>query len=352
MNETITIKNRQKRILNLLANSPILSSNQLNTQLSSLYSISKATLARDLQALVNQKLIKKSGKGPSTTYKSTTKHPLLSIVDLDQYFAITSDNRHQASPSFNNKVYKQLKNILLQSEKTHLKKIYQPFSKPISKHESGYLERELERFIIDLSWKSSRIEGNTYTLLEAETLLKQGFEATGHTKQESIMILNHKTAFESIFKNKSSFKQLKKSNILELHQILTQDLNITSGIRIRPVKITGTPYKPIDNQHQLSENLDKIIKVINKIKHPLEKAIIGNCMVAYLQPFLDGNKRTSRMLGNAILLAHDYFPLSFRSIDENEYKQALVIFYETNNLSNFKKLILSQYQFSLEEYFI
>ena len=352
MNETITLKKRQKKILNLLAQTPNLSRTKLAKKLSSTYPVSKATLARDLAALLKQKQISSNGNGPSVSYKPTSQHPLLSTIDLDQYFATEADNRHQAQTSFNPKVFKYLKNLLLKSEITNLQKTHRSFQKATQKLEPTYLKRELERFIIDFSWKSSRIEGNTYTLLETETLLKQGIEAKGHTKHEAIMILNHKTAFKDIFKRKKSFKTLKKSTILQLHHTLTNGLNITSGIRTRPVRITGTPYRPLAFQHQISNNLDRIIKLINKTDHPLEKAIIANTMIAYLQPFLDGNKRTSRMLSNAILMAHDYFPLSFRNIDETEYKQALVLFYETNNLYHLKRLLLNQYGFALNEYFV
>ena len=75
-------------------------------------------------------------------------------------------------------------------------------------------------------------------------------------------------------------------------------------------------------------------------------------LLAYIQPFADGNKRTSRMLANAILLAHDCFPLSYRSIDENEYKQAMIVFYETNNIYHIKRLFLDQYRFALKTYFL
>ncbi len=352
MNETITLKKRQQQILNIIAQTPKLSRTQISKKLSSTYPVSKATLARDLTTLTKNKLIKSNGKGPKTIYKSASRHPLLTNVSLNQYFATEADNRHQAQTSFNPKVFKHLKSLLLKSEITNLKNKHRSLNQTAKQLDQTQLKRELERFIIDFSWKSSRIEGNTYTLLETETLLKQGIEASGHTKQEAIMILNHKTAFKAILDDKSSFKRLKKSTILALHHILTKDLKITSGIRTRPVRITGTPHKPIDNQHQLSDNLDKIIESINKTDHPLEKALIANTMIAYLQPFLDGNKRTSRTLGNAILMAHDYFPLSFRNIDETEYKQALILFYETNNLYHLKRLLLSQYQFALNEYFI
>jgi Fic family protein len=98
--------------------------------------------------------------------------------------------------------------------------------------------------------------------------------------------------------------------------------------------------------------MEKTVTSINTTHHPLEKALIALAMIAYIQPFSDGNKRTARMLANALLLAHDYFPLSYRSIDENEYKQALILFYETNNLFHLKRLFLDQYTFALKTYFV
>src|SRR3989344_1168116 len=83
-----------------------------------------------------------------------------------------------------------------------------------------------------------------------------------------------------------------------------------------------------------------------------KKPSLTSTLIAYIQPFADGNKRTARMIANAILLANDYFPLSYRSLDENEYKQALILFYETNNLYHVKRLFLEQYRFTLNTYFL
>jgi len=91
--------------------------------------------------------------------------------------------------------------------------------------------------------------------------------------------------------------------------------------------------------------------VVNQSDYPLEKALILNSMIAYLKPFSDGNKRSAQMYANAILMAHDYFPLSYRSVGENEYKQAMILFYETNNLYHLKRLFVEQYRFALKTYF-
>jgi Fic family protein len=130
------------------------------------------------------------------------------------------------------------------------------------------------------------------------------------------------------------------------------DTDVETGVRRREVRVTGTKYQPIDNQHQIIDAMQQLIAVINKAKNPFDKAVAAMLMIAYIQPFEDGNKRTFRMIGNALLYAHDICPLSFRSIDESEYKKAMLLFYEQNNLYHFKRLFTEQYQFALSNYFL
>ncbi|KKS83703.1 MAG: Filamentation induced by cAMP protein Fic, partial [Candidatus Gottesmanbacteria bacterium GW2011_GWA1_43_11] len=211
-------------------------------------------------------------------------------------------------------------------------------------------KRELERFIVEFSWKSAQIEGNTYDLLETETLLTQNIEAQGHTKQEAIMLINHKKAFDIILEHKKSFLNLSFADITQLHGTLVKGL-ATSGIRKQVVQITGTSYVPPSVPADLENYLRKAIKLVNNTVFPAQKAFIASFMIAYIQPFTDGNKRTARMLANAILLDHDYFPLSYRNVDINEYKKAIIVFYETNNLYHLKKIFNGQLDFALANYF-
>jgi len=183
------------------------------------------------------------------------------------------------------------------------------------------------------------------------TSIKQGTEAQGHTKDEAIMILNHKTAFETILAHKQEFKNISLSQITQLHNTLVKGLSITTGIREEAVGITGTSYRPLDNNWQIKEALEKTITAINNVSYPLEKALIANTLISYIQPFNDGNKRTGRMLTNAILLANDYFPLSYRSVDESLFKESLILFYEQKSILAFKKVLLDQYRFALLTYF-
>jgi len=118
------------------------------------------------------------------------------------------------------------------------------------------------------------------------------------------------------------------------------------------VGITGTVYKPLDNQHQIKEGLEKMVKELNRTKDNFSKALLVILLLSYIQPFEDGNKRTARMMANAVLLANNICPLSFRSIDEADYKKAVVLFYEQNSARFFKKLFVEQFRFSVENYFL
>ena len=351
MNETIKLSPRQRAIVNIVAQKTDISRKAIAKNLSDSFSASKATLARDLSALIKKNLIQTVGSGPGTVYKSIKKHPLLFYVDLEQYFSLEPDTRTSAKTTFENNIFSLLPGVINTSEQKKLQNIFRSFNKATSKLDTTILSRELERYVIELSWKSSKIEGNTYTLLETEILIKQGKEAKGKTKHETIMILNHKNAFKTIVEHRKNFQTLTTRNLFELHGVLTKDLDITSGIRKQAVGITGTTYVPLTHEWEIKESLEKMIRVINNINHPLEKALLTSTLLTYIQPFTDGNKRTARMLANAILLAHDHFPLSYRSINENEYKQALILFYETNNLFHIKRLFLDQYRFALKTYF-
>jgi len=351
MNETIQFTPRQKVIINLLATEAGTGREEITRRLPSPFSASKATLARDLAKLVRAKLILSVGNGPSTIYKPVRVHPLLAYVDLAQYFSLEPDSRKHARTQFNPTIFDKLPGIISEPERQELRTDFRSFSVATQGLDRTILERELERYVIELSWKSSKIEGNTYTLLETENLIKQGDEAPGRTKQEALMILNHKEAFKTIIKHRRDFRKLTASTILELHNTLTKGLNIASGLRKQAVGITGTTYRPPETEWQIKDVFERMIEVINKIEYPLEKALLAMALIAYIQPFSDGNKRTARMLSNALLLGHNHFPLSYRSVDENEYKEALILFFETNNLYHVKRLFIDQYRFALNTYF-
>ncbi len=350
MNDT-KISNRQKKILKFLEINPRgLSRNELKVLLNKQdIDVSKVTLIRDLNELSELEKIHSIGIGKAIKYVANV-HPLLSYIDVEKYFLKDLDNRN-ALNSFNFNIFNELKNLFTPKELQLLDDLNNEYLENIKIITPDIYKKELERFVIELSWKSSKIEGNTYTLLETEQLIKEARQAKGKTKEEAQMILNHKDAFDVIVKNSKSFKKLNKKDILNIHSVLVKDLNITTGFRKHRVGITGTNYLPIDNQWQIEDAMHRLVKTINSIEHPVEKAFVGVAMLSYIQAFNDGNKRTARLVGNALLIANNYAPLSYRNVDELEFKKALLLFYEQNNLSYFKQLFIEQFQFVIDNYF-
>lgn len=350
MNET-KLTPRQKFIVNVVNESEGVGRAEIEKKAVSLYPASKPTIARDLSILAEKGIIKIKGSGRSTKYLPISENPLLKRFEIEQYFTVEPDRRTGAKRQFVFSVFPNLKDLFSQEEIASVERVNRGFTEAISKLDKTIYLKELERFVIELSWKSSKIEGNTYSLLETETLLKESVEASGKTKAEAVMILNHKRAFESILSGRGDYKKISPSKITQLHGVLVKGLSISPGIREQAVGITGTVYKPLDNKWQILEALEKMSVVINKSDHPLEKALIANTMISYIQPFSDGNKRTGRMLANAVLLAYDFFPLSYRSVDEETYKKALILFYEQESIYHLKNIFLNQYKFALDNYF-
>ena len=182
-------------------------------------------------------------------------------------------------------------------------------------------------------------------------MLKEKQTAAGKTKEEAIMLLNHKDALDFVLADPDYLKELSIWRIEELHALLTKELNVDKGIRKRRVGITGTNYYPLDNEYQIREALEDSCRLINGKENIFEKALLALVLLSYIQPFSDGNKRTARITSNAILIANKYCPISFRTVDSVDYKKAMLIFYEQNNISAFKKIFIDQFAFAVQTYF-
>ncbi|MFQ5452092.1 MAG: DeoR family transcriptional regulator, partial [Candidatus Paceibacterota bacterium] len=219
MNDTI-LNPRQKQILELIAKSRFLSRLDIKKKLPAQFQASIPTISRDLAYLAENNLIVKRGKGRNTNYSFSNSSPLLNFVDIDQYFSLEPDQRTVAKKTFDFGIFAVFSNLITRQEITELNKINKSFSRKLESLDKDVRLKEIERFIIELSWKSSKIEGNTYSLLDTETLIKQRIEAKGHLREESIMILNHKSAFEYILDKRQEYKTLTFAKIIGLHDIL------------------------------------------------------------------------------------------------------------------------------------
>lgn len=314
---------------------------------------SEATLKRLIAAAVQDGDIVMEGKARATRYRLSDQAHLLMPLNLDTYFAQDVDDR-QVQTSFNFELIReQLPHVELfyNEEKVHLDELQAEFRRHINEMTDNEYRKEMERLGIDLSWKSSQIEGNTYSLLETERLLRESKTASGKTKEEAVMLLNHKDALRFVLNNPDYLQELSVSHIEDIHQLLTKELSVDKGIRHRRVGITGTNYHPLDNEFQIREALHDTCDLINGKENIFEKALLTLVLLSYIQAFSDGNKRTARITSNAILIANGYCPLSFRSVDSIDYKKAMLIFYEQNNLYAFKQIFMEQFEFAVREYF-
>ncbi len=312
----------------------------------------KRTLIRDLNELIEKNLISKNNDWKNTFYTISIYYKLNREYNVDQYFSIEYLQR-DIIESFNFWVFELLKNKLFsEQEQEYLTQLHAKFIENISKYDSQTLiNKEYERIMIEFSWKSSSIEWNTYSLLSTEALLKNNIKDLAKTPEETQMILNHKDAFNEIIQNKDSFITLSLQNIEYIHSVLTKKIWITKNIRKNPVRIAWTKYKPLDNEFQIEEAMQDFIKLLNNKKSFFEKSFLALLLTSYIQPFEDGNKRTARTLSNAILLANNSIPLSYRVIDNVEYMKATILFYEQNNISYFKKLYITQVEDAVNNFF-
>ncbi|MFA6393510.1 MAG: Fic family protein [Patescibacteria group bacterium] len=347
----LILNKRQENILDLLSGGKPLKISGIISGLKTAYSgTSKITINRDLKTLIASGYVIKKGKARATVYEFSSSYNLLRSVEVKKYFSVPADKR-EAKEKFDFNIFSLLKNIFTGEEEKYLYSLNGEYRDNLKRISPAIAKNELERLIIELSWKSSRIEGNTYSLLETEVLIKEKKEAKGHNKEEAIMILNHKETLDYIINNKKIFNNVSTAKIEDIHYLLTKNLGIAKNLRKSAVGIVGTKYRPLDNQHEIREAMGKACGVINREKNHFAKALVLSLLIAYIQPFEDGNKRTSRLSANAVLLANNICLLSYRNVDEVEYKKAVILFYEQNNLSYFKRLFIEQSEFAVKNYF-
>jgi len=213
-----------------------------------------------------------------------------------------------------------------------------------------YARRVLEQLLIDLSWSSSRLEGNRRSLLDTAELFKRG---TDGGDADAVMLLNHKRAIEFLVDAVPEYG-LSGPLIRNLHALLMQDLlaepQALGEIRTKIVNISDTTYIPSQMPSFLEEMLNVIITRAQQIKNPVEAAFFIWLNLAYLQPFEDGNKRTSRLAANIPLMLYNCAPLSFLDVDIHDYAHAMIGVYECLDTSLAADLFEWTYKRSIQKY--
>jgi len=215
-----------------------------------------------------------------------------------------------------------------------------------------YARQIYNRLLIDLSYHSSRLEGNTYSLQEAEKLIVEGTEAPGKLDEEKTMILNHKDAIRFLVDHSDQAK-IQKETICNLHFLLSDGLvssQYAGQVRDYGVRIGNSTYIPLENPELLHKYLNKICNKANQIINPFEKSIFLLAHIAYLQAFVDVNKRTARLSANFPLAYANLVPLSFDAVKKNDYIDAMIAIYELNNINPLIDIYIHSYERAAEQY--
>lgn len=216
-----------------------------------------------------------------------------------------------------------------------------------------YARHIFNRLLIDLSWNSSRLEGNTYSLLETKRLIELGEGAVGKNAAEAQMILNHKDAIEYIVELADEVK-ITSHEICSIHALLSENLlgdpSASGRLREIAVGISGTSYTPLENPHILKEHFNLFIDKINQIEDPFEQSFFSLVHLSYLQAFEDVNKRTARLTANIPLIKKNLRPLSFVDVSQKDYIFSLIGIYEKNDVSLLRDLYKWAYKRSSQRY--
>lgn len=213
----------------------------------------------------------------------------------------------------------------------------------------------LNRLLIDLSWASSHLEGNTYTRLDTRALIEQGSAAQGKAALETQMILNHKAAIELLVANADALR-FDRYTLLNLHSALAENLlpNPADEGRVRQhvVDIGHSVYRPLSVPQQLNDLFDLVLHKASQIADPFEQSFFAMVHLPYLQPFADINKRTSRLAANMPLLKANLCPLTFLGVSPQAYSTAVLGVYEMTRVELLRDLYVWAYERSTQEYVV
>ncbi len=340
-----------------IINSPVLEVFDKNTELSSSevaalikQNMSLVTVKRQLSVLNKAGFLSKSGAGRSVKYKLSKRGLLLRPFNTKSYLSKALDERLTDNHFQFDIFEKPFIELFSSDELTLLESATNKFRSRSKLTDQNARKKEFMRFIIEFSWKTSQIEGNTYDLISTEKLLLYGEKSPNNTEFEAQMILNQKKALEFILEDPKLWRSPNLALIEKLHNFVGENLNISRGFRRSLVGITGSNYRPLENEFQIKEATNTLIYYLSNAHNSYERALLAVLGLSYIQPFVDGNKRTSRLLGNAFLISDNLAPLSYRSVNDRDYKEATLVFYEQNSVMPFKQLFIEQYLFSADNY--
>lgn len=336
--------------------------------------LNRRTIQRRLNELVNRGRLRREGKGPATRYfvtstagkapgaeaerksrQSSPSQPTLSVeaerARSKIQRAVTSRDPVGYRISFLDEYQPNETHYLSDRLRAHLDEVGSLAQRRLPA--GTYARQILDRLLIDLSWNSSRLEGNTYSLLETERLLEAGVESSERDPFETQMILNHKAAIEFLVESADDIG-FERTIVLNLHALLSENLlsdPSTGGrLRQRPVGISGSVFEPLQNPHRIAEYFDTLLGKAAAIEDPFEQAFFFLVQVPYLQPFIDVNKRVSRLGANIPFIRGNLCPLSFIDVTSTQYAHAMLAIYEQNDVALLRDIYVWAYERSAKRY--
>jgi Fic family protein len=316
------------------------------------------TLQRRLNQLIEAEEVFREGKGRATKYKLLIRKGEdtvpLSAAAMEVQAKVRLPMYTRPPTGYNRRFLEQYRpNVTPYLSEAMQKKLYD-MGKTNGELPAGTYARQMfNRLLIDLSWNSSRLEGNTYSLLETERLLKLGEIADAKSFLEARMLLNHKEAIEFLIEQGEDL-QINRYTILNLHAILSNellaDINASGRLRTISIGIGKSVYQPLSIPQVISECFQQILESASAINNPLEQAFFLMVHLPYLQPFDDVNKRVSRLAANIPLILHNLCPLSFIDAPHKEYVEGLLGVYELNRVELLRDVFMWAYERSCLRY--
>lgn len=325
------------------------------------------TLQRRLEKLQEQGRIRTSGQGRSTLYYLVQETPIIAPIAVnDDIIPLSAEGqdikaivsqpigkRHPVGYNidFLHSYRPNIDSYLTPSEKKKLAALGKTVS--LNQPAGTYAKEILQRLLIDLSWNSSRLEGNTYSLLDTQRLISQGHVADNKSAAEAQMILNHKDAIEFIVQDAEEIG-FNRYTLTNLHALLSNNLlpdPAASGrLRSFGVGITHSVFTPLGIPQQIEEMFELLLQKAEQIEDPFEQTFFVMVQLPYLQPFDDVNKRVSRLAANIPLNRRNLSPLTFVDVPNDIYIQGIMGIYELNRVELFKDVFIWAYERSAQRY--
>lgn len=327
--------------------------------------INRRTLQRRLEQLISDGRIISEGKSTARVYRTITVQEALSS-DKGPYVPMSPEGA---------RIRKDIQKPLMHRRPVGYEREfllsyipgetwYLPEGVRIQLHDIGqpsagtgpagtYARDILGRLLVDLSWASSKLEGNTYSRLDTQHLIEFGQAAQGKDAQETQMILNHKAAIEMLVANADQV-DFDLFTFQNLHAVLSQNLmhdeDACGRLRRRPVDIFGTVFYPLAMPQQLEDFFRLLLDKAKAIPDPFEQAFFLLVQLPYLQPFEDVNKRVARIGANIPLIKHNLCPLSFVDVPELSYVEGILGVYELNKIELLKDVFVWAFERSCQRY--